>query len=67
MDSKRKGIQVFSNNPHGRRLRGRPNNTRWNCVHTDINKCKITDLKERSENRVDWEKSIKEAKVRIGL
>jgi hypothetical protein len=36
-------------------------------VYTDIKKYKITTLKERSENRADWEKSIKEEKVRIGL
>jgi len=65
MDSKRKAIQVFNNNPHGSRLSGRPNNRWWNCVHTDINKCKITSLKERSENRSDWENSVKEAKIRI--
>jgi hypothetical protein len=33
MDIKRKVIQVFNNNPHGSRLRGRPNNKCWNCVH----------------------------------
>jgi hypothetical protein len=33
----------------------------------DINKCKITTWKDRSKNRVEWEKSIKEAKVQTGL
>jgi len=33
----------------------------------DINKCKIKNWKERSKNKADWKKSIKEAKVRIGL
>ena len=51
----------------GSRLRGRPNNKWWNCVQADINKCKITNLKEKSENSADWKNSIKEAKVRIGL
>ena len=39
----------------------------WNCVKTDINKDKITNWKERSKARADWEKSIKEAKDRIGM
>jgi len=53
MHSNRKVSQVFKNNPQGSRLKGQPKNRWWNCVQTDINKCKIT--------RVDWEKSIKEA------
>jgi hypothetical protein len=28
---------------------------------------KINNWKERSKNRADWERAIKEAKVRIGL
>jgi hypothetical protein len=36
-------------------------------LKTDINKCKITNWKEGSRKRADWEKSTKEAKVRIGL
>jgi hypothetical protein len=32
-----------------------------------MKKCKINNWKERSKNRVDWERAIKEAKVRIGL
>ena len=32
MDSKRKGSQVFNNNPQRSRLRGRPKNRWWNCV-----------------------------------
>jgi hypothetical protein len=43
-------------NPEGRRLRGRPENRCWNCVQTDINKCDITNLKERSKNKASWEK-----------
>jgi hypothetical protein len=39
----------------------------WDCVQTDINRCKIKSWKARSKNRADWEKSIKEAKVRIVL
>jgi len=58
MDSKRKVIQVFSNNPQGSQLRGQPKIKMWNGVQTDINKCKITNWKEMSKNRV---------KVHIGL
>jgi hypothetical protein len=36
-------------------------------VLTDIDECKITTWKERSNNRADWEKSFKEAKVCVGL
>jgi hypothetical protein len=32
-----------------------------------LKKGKITNWKERSKTRADWEKSIKEAKARIGL
>jgi hypothetical protein len=67
MDSKRHVSQVFRNNPQGSRLRGRSENKWWNCVQTDINRCKIKNCKEWSKNRVDWEKSFEEAKVRIGL
>jgi len=65
--SKRRVSEVFSNNPERSRLRGRPRNWWLNCVQTNIIKCKIANLKERSRNRTDWEKSIKEAKVRTGL
>ena len=67
MDSERKVSQVFNNNPQGCRLRGRPKNRWWNCVQTGINKCKSKNWKQTSRNRADWEKSIKEAKVRIRL
>jgi len=39
----------------------------WNYVQTDINECDIKNWKERSSNGADWEKSIKEANVCIGL
>jgi len=60
--------QVFNNNPQGSRLKGLPKNRWWNCIQTDINKCKISNWRESSKNRVDWEKSIKgtEVKVRVG-
>jgi hypothetical protein len=67
MDSKRKVSRVFYNNLQGSRLRGRPKNRWCNCVQTDNNKCKITNWKERLKNRADWEKSVKESKVRVGL
>jgi len=67
MDDKRKVFQVFYNNPQGSRLSGGPKSGWWNYVQTVINKCKIKNWKDMSRNRADWEKSIKEAKVRIGL
>jgi hypothetical protein len=67
MESKRTVSQVFNNNPQRSRPRGRPRNRWWNCVQTNIKKCKINNWNEGSKNRVDWERAIKEAKVRIGL
>ena len=67
MDSRREVSQVFYNNPQESRLRVRPKNRWRNCVQTDINKCKITNWKEGSKNRADWEKSIKEVKVSTEL
>jgi len=60
--------QIFNNYPQGSRLRVRPNNRWWNCVQKDINECKYKNENlEREEKTADWEKSIKEEKVRIGL
>jgi hypothetical protein len=67
MVNKRKVCQVFYNNPQGSRLSGRSKGGWWNCVQTVVNKCKIKNWKDMSRNRADWEKSIKEAKVCIGL
>jgi hypothetical protein len=67
MKNKRTVSQVFNKNPQGSRPRGRLRNRWWNCVQTDIKKCKINNWKERSKNRADWERAIKEAKVLIGL
>jgi len=39
----------------------------WNCVQTDKNKCKIINWEEKSKNRADWEKVIKEVKAHSGL
>jgi hypothetical protein len=66
-DSNRKVSQVFNNNPQGIRLRGRQKTRWWNCIQTDINSRKIKNWNGRSKNRADWEKSIKQVKVRIGL
>jgi (p)ppGpp synthase/HD superfamily hydrolase len=49
MGSERKVSQLFNNNPQGL-----PKTRWWNYVQTDINKCKIRNWKERSENRADW-------------
>jgi hypothetical protein len=46
MNCRTKVGQVFNNNPHGSRTRGRPNNRRWNCVQTDSNKCNIKNWKK---------------------
>jgi hypothetical protein len=56
-DSKRKQSQVFNNNAHGSRLRGRPKNRWWNCVQKDVNRRKIKNWKELSKNRLTGEKS----------
>jgi hypothetical protein len=37
------------------------------CVQRDINKCKITNWKERLKIGAGWKKSIKEAMVLTGL
>jgi len=52
MGSKIKVSQVFNNTP-GSGLRGQPKHRGWNCVHTDINKFKIINKKERLKNRAD--------------
>ena len=60
--------QEFNSNPQGSRLRGRSKNRWWNCVQTGVNKCRIEKWKDRSRrNRADWEKSIKEVRVSIGM
>jgi len=51
MDGERRVSQVFNNNPQGSRLRVRLKK-RWNCVQTDISKCKITNWKERSKTEL---------------
>jgi hypothetical protein len=67
MGSKRKVSHVFNIIPQRSPLRGRSKNRWWNCVLTDIKKCTIKNWKERSRNRADWQKSINEVKVHIGL
>ena len=52
MDSKSKVSQVFNNNPQGSRLRVRPKNRWWNCVQTDINKCKITNWRDGHKTKL---------------
>jgi hypothetical protein len=40
----------------------------WNCVQRDISKYKIVNCGKRGQKiRADWEKTIKDAKVLIGL
>ena len=65
-DRTRKVKHVFNNTLQGSRLRGRPRNRWWNCVQTANNKCKIKIGKGGQKSRAEWEKSIKETKVRFG-
>jgi hypothetical protein len=67
MGNKRMVYQVFATQPQGSRPRGRPNSRWWDCVYGDIRKCKIRNREQRSKNREDWMRSIKEAKAHIGL
>jgi hypothetical protein len=67
MDNKRMVYQVFDNQPQGSRPRGRPKSRWWYCVYGDIRKCKIRNWDQRSKNRDDWMRSIKEANAHIGL
>jgi hypothetical protein len=39
----------------------------WDCVQTYVNKCKIKSRRDGSNNRADWEKFVKEAKLSIGM
>jgi len=41
IDSNRKVRQVFNNNPQRSVTTGRPKKKWWNCVQTDVNRCKI--------------------------
>jgi hypothetical protein len=67
MDNKRMVYQVFANQPQGRWPKGRPKSRWWVCVYSDIRKWKIRNWEQRSKNREDWMRSIKEAKAHIGL
>jgi hypothetical protein len=66
MDSERKVCEEYNNNPQGSGLRGRPKNRRWNCVQQILTNANYK-LEREVKNRADWEKSIKEAKIHIGL
>jgi hypothetical protein len=66
MDSKRKVSQVLNSNFHGKWVRGQLNKQIVE-LYTDINRCKITNWKERSKNLTTWEKAIKEAKIHTRL
>jgi hypothetical protein len=67
MESKGTVSQVFNNNPQGSRPRGRPRNRWWNVYKQILRSVNLTTGKKGKKNRVDWERAIKEAKVRIGL
>ena len=40
-------VKYLNDNLHGSKLKGRTKNRWWNCAQTGINKCKITNWKER--------------------
>jgi hypothetical protein len=67
MDNNRILYQVFANQPQGSQARGRPKSRWWDCVYCDIRKCKIRNWEQRSKNRKEWMRSIKEMKAHIGL
>jgi len=52
MNSTRKVVQVCNNNPQGSRQKRRPKSRQWNCVQTDINRCKIKNCKKRDEKEI---------------
>jgi hypothetical protein len=69
MNSTTKVIQVFNNNPQGSWLRGRP---KKQIVELCTNRFSINaklhiGQRGQKRNRADMVKSIKEAKVQIGL
>jgi hypothetical protein len=67
MGSKRKVIQVFKNNPRGTRLLGRPK-TDGGIKYNQIRISEGLKIGKRGRKiRADWEKSIKEVKVHIGM
>ena len=67
MSNNRKVKQIFKLQPQGTRLRGRPKNKWWDCVHEDLEKCKIKNWEQLSMDRDVWRRLIEEAKVLIGL
>jgi hypothetical protein len=70
MDSTGTASQVFNSNPRVSRLTGCPE-TRWwkqkSVYQTNINGCNIKTWKERSKNRSDCERPIKEARGHNGI
>ena len=71
MDSKRKVNQVFNSSSQGSLLKRRPpppkKKTRSGIMYKEILiNSKLQIGRRRQKIETDWEKSIKEAKVRIG-
>ena len=65
--SNRKVSQVFNNNPQESRLRGRPKNRWWNCIHTQILINAKLQIGERGQkHRAAWERSVKGGKNALG-
>jgi hypothetical protein len=67
MDNKSMVYQDFANQPQGSRPTGRPKSRWWDCVYGDIRKCKIRNWEQKSKNREDWMRSIKEVKTHMRL
>jgi len=66
MDNKRKVSRAFNNNPQESRLRVQSKNRWWNCVQTVLIIAKLR-IGKTGQKTADWEKSIMEAKIHIGM
>jgi hypothetical protein len=67
MGSTRKVSQVLNNNPQASRLKGRPKPDGGTVYKQILIDAKLKNVKRGVRKKYDWEKSIKKAKVHIGL
>jgi hypothetical protein len=67
MDNTRKVSQIFNNNPQGSRLKGRQKADGGTVYKQILIDAKLKTVKRGTSKKYDWEKSIKKAKVHIGL
>ena len=63
MDADRILKSIFSNQPEGNCLIGRPRN----CVKADLKKCKVFEGKKRSADKDGLKMSTEETKALLGL